>query len=118
MSPETRWERCNPLPAASATTTFSSSLKLANTYQASIYFLEQQLGPYLVRSGLVYNQLRDIAGTINSGRPLTAFTVAATPFYAPNSANVASTSSAGAYALESADSSADRPQRVREPAGK
>ena len=76
----------------SATTTFSPTLKLANTYQASAYY-EQQAGPYLVRSGLVYNQLRNIAGSVNSLRPLSAYNVAVPSFYVPNAADVATTTS-------------------------
>jgi hypothetical protein len=75
-----------------ATTTFSPNLKLANTYQASAY-LEQQIRSVKIRSGFVWNELINIAGTVNSGRPLSAYTVAAGPFYVPNTGNVATASS-------------------------
>jgi hypothetical protein len=74
-----------------ATTSFASNLKLANTYQASAY-LEQQLAGFTFRTGFVYNNLIDIAGTVNAGRPLTAYTMPET-LYVPNSADVASASS-------------------------
>jgi hypothetical protein len=74
-----------------ATTQFASNLKLANTYQASVY-VEQQIGEFTLRTGFVYNNLIDIAGTVNAGRPLSAYTTPVT-FYVPNSANVATASS-------------------------
>ncbi len=74
-----------------ATTSFASNLKLANTYQASAY-LEQQLHGVMVRTGFVWNGLRDIAGTVNVNRPLTAFTVPKT-LYVPAANNVATASS-------------------------
>ena len=55
-----------------ATTSFAPNLKLANTYQASAYF-EQQFGGLTLRSGLVYNEVVDIAGTVNVDRPLSAY---------------------------------------------
>jgi hypothetical protein len=75
----------------SATTSFASNLKLANTYQASAY-LEQQLAGFTLRTGFVYNNLIDIAGTVNAGRPLTDYTAPVT-FYVPNAADIASPSS-------------------------
>ena len=74
-----------------ATTQFSPNLKLANTYQASVY-IEQQIGKITLRTGFVYNNLIDIAGVVNAGRPLSAYTTPVT-FYVPSSANVASASS-------------------------
>jgi outer membrane receptor protein involved in Fe transport len=74
-----------------ATTAFPSNLKLANTYQASAYF-EQQAGSFTLRTGFVWNALRDIAGTVNVNRPLSAFTVPKT-LYVPGPDNVASASS-------------------------
>ena len=74
-----------------ATTQFAPNLKLANTYQASAY-IDQQIGTFTLRSGFVYNNLIDIAGTVNGGRPLSAYTTPVT-FYVPNAADVATTSS-------------------------
>jgi hypothetical protein len=74
-----------------ATTSFPSSLKLANTYQASAY-LEQQVGNLILRTGFVWNSLRDIAGTVNVNRPLSAFTVPKT-LYVPGQDNVATSNS-------------------------
>ena len=74
-----------------ATTEFSPNLKLANTYQASAY-LEQELHGVMLRTGFVWNSLRDIAGTVNVNRPLSAFTAAKT-LYVPGPNNVATASS-------------------------
>ena len=74
-----------------ATTQFASNLKLANTYQASAY-IEQQIGTFTLRSGFVYNNLIGIAGVVNAGRPLSAYTTPVT-FYIPNAADVATASS-------------------------
>ncbi|HWF38908.1 MAG TPA: carboxypeptidase regulatory-like domain-containing protein [Candidatus Acidoferrales bacterium] len=74
-----------------ATTSFPSNLKLANTYQASAY-IEQQLGGFTLRSGFVWNSLRDIAGTVNANRPLQAFTVPKT-LYFPDATDTATAAS-------------------------
>ncbi len=74
-----------------ATTSFAPNLKLANTYQASAYF-EQQFGGLTLRSGLVYNEVVDIAGTVNVDRPLSAYSNRVT-YYIPNSSNTISNSS-------------------------
>jgi len=74
-----------------ATTTFAPNLQLANTYQTSAYF-EQQVGGFTLRTGLVYNLLRDIAGTVNADRPLTAYNVPET-LYVPGPNDVATAAS-------------------------
>jgi hypothetical protein len=74
-----------------ATTAFASNLKLANTYQASAYF-EQQLAGFTLRTGFVYNNLIDIAGSVNADRPLGSYNVRKT-FYVPDATNVISNSS-------------------------
>ena len=74
-----------------ATTTFSSALKLANTYQASAYY-EQQIGGFTLRSGIVFNHTIDPAGAINLYRPLSAYSNPVT-YYVPNAANQISNSS-------------------------
>jgi hypothetical protein len=74
-----------------ATTSFASNLKLANTYQASLYF-EQQLGGFTLRTGFVYNNLIDIAGSVNADRPLTAYDQSHT-YYVPSATNLISASS-------------------------
>jgi hypothetical protein len=74
-----------------ATTTFSSALKLANTYQASAYY-EQQLGGFTLRTGVVFNHTIDPAGAINVYRPLSAYSNPVT-YYVPNAANQISNSS-------------------------
>jgi hypothetical protein len=74
-----------------ATTSFAPNLKLANTYQASAY-LEQQLGGFTLRTGFVYNNLIDIAGSVNVDRPLAAYNQAKT-FYVPDATNTISNSS-------------------------
>jgi len=68
-----------------ATTTFSSALKLANTYQASAYY-EQQFGSFTLRSGIVFNHTIDPAGVVNESRPLSAYSTPYT-YYVPNAAN-------------------------------
>jgi hypothetical protein len=74
-----------------ATTTFANNLKLANTYQSSAY-IEQQVGSFTIRSGFVWNSLRDIAGTVNANRPLSVFTVPKT-LYVPDATDTATASS-------------------------